>query len=113
MRLLPEPREIMPGEESFYLDYRGRIVLGDMCGENGLLYAGMIKEFAKEYAGLELAIARAVEHTGDIVLNVQSGMKKQQYILEISTKGIRIDGSSAELLLNGVQTLCLIISVLF
>lgn len=103
MILIPEPQEIIYGEDCFECALGTYIV----C-EEGVEYlpARQLQDCIRQWAGLELTAVKGRARRGDIVLALAEDLKEQEYRLEIGAEGIRLQGGDGAGLLYGVQTLC-------
>ena len=103
MILIPKPQEITYGAGSFECTFGTYIV----CGAGAEPFpARRLKECILQWAGLGLPVVKGQARPGDIGLELESGLREQEYRLEVRPEGIRVLGGDGAGLLYGVQTLC-------
>ncbi|MGT2950203.1 hypothetical protein BU202_02360 [Streptococcus cuniculi] len=110
MNILPFPQHIDVQEEKYYvLSYMDRIVIDPAFEHSVYACVRFLHADIEQYLGFDLQVTRSSDHAA-IRLVKDESLPKQHYRLSISEKGIRIDGSSKEGLLYGIQTLRQIIA---
>lgn len=109
MYLLPKPKQIENKEGSFYLGYQSRIVIAPQIRENGRVYASVLQDCARTFAGLSLNAVVGEPGEGDIFLTLNRELSPQEYCLEIKEEQIIISGGDGAGIFYGTQTLCQII----
>ena len=92
MYLLPKPKQIENKEGSFYLGYQSRIVIAPQIRENGRVYASVLQDCARTFAGLSLNAVAGAPGEGDIFLTLNRELSPQEYCLEIKEEQIIISG---------------------
>lgn len=110
MYLLPRPRTITEKQGSYEINYQSRIVLGETIRENGITYAGILKDGILNGTGVNLSYIRGKAVDGDICLNISEELEPQAYRLLVKEDGISITGGDGAGVLYGVQTLCQLFS---
>ncbi len=105
MILLPVPKKQQQKEGNFRIGLSTMIVMGSSCPEGTELYAKLLKEEIAASAGFQVSITKGKARSGDIVLEVNSALKEQQYILTAEKDAVSIRGGSLNSLGWGVQTL--------
>lgn len=103
MILIPKPQEISYGEGIFMCTF-GTYIVCEKGAE--LLPAKLLKDCLGQWAGLQLTVVKGKARRGDIALELDNGLKAQEYRLSAGPDGIRIQGGDGAGLLYGVQTLC-------
>lgn len=106
MYLIPQPKKIETGPGTFCLGYQSRIVLAPEIRENGMVYAGILKEGLKTSAGIVPAVTAGVPEDGDIFLALSDSLSTQEYTLTVTERGITALGGDGAGVLYAVQTLC-------
>ena len=105
MILLPVPKKQQQKEGNFRIGLSTMIVMVYSCPEGTELYAKLLKEEIAASAGFEVSITKGKARRGDIVLEVNSALKEQQYTLVVERDAVSIQGGSLNSLGWGVQTL--------
>lgn len=109
MYLIPKPKKIEEKKGKFFIDYKTRIVIDTKVGENGVVYASILKDCIEKWTGFTPVIIKGRPEAGDVFLTVAEGLEEQEYQLTIEEKHIIAKGSSGAGVLYAVQTLCQII----
>lgn len=113
VNVLPQPKSMIWGEESFILNYQARIVL-ETEERQAFLYAKILQREVEQATGMKLAVISGKARDYDICLRIQAGcmgeetcsLKKEQgYHLSVSKKQALVKAETKEGLLYGVQTL--------
>lgn len=110
MYLLPKPRKVEKGGGSYAIGWKTAIVIDEALPENGYVYAGLLQECIRKYAGIECAVMRGKNREGDIFLTMTASCGAQEYQMHIAQDGLVIAGGDGAAVLYGVQTLCQIIT---
>lgn len=78
MYLLPRPRTITEKQGSYEINYQSRIVLGETIRENGITYAGILKDGILNGTGVNLSYIRGKAVDGDICLNISEELSRRR-----------------------------------
>lgn len=113
MYLLPQPHSIQPGEGTFTVTCRCRIIVSLSGGRDTLHHAVLLQNELEKSLGYRLALTRGASAEGSIVLDRTAAVDAQDalwakeggYRLQIGKEGILIQAVSDEGILYGVQTL--------
>lgn len=105
MILLPAPKQIAEQEGSLKLNLGTMIVIDGSCPAGTIVYAGMLKDEIREWAGLDLGIIRGASREGDILLKVDASLADQAYRLEITEHGAVLSGGTNTAVGYAVATL--------
>ncbi|NBJ92696.1 glycoside hydrolase family 20 zincin-like fold domain-containing protein [Parablautia muri] len=105
MYLIPEPQEIRFGEGTYTLTFDKKIVLNSACSLNAFTYGELLQKELKACTGYGLNLTKGASKKGAVWLTINPLMEEEEYGLEISEDGARIEGSGDKGLLYGVQTL--------
>lgn len=93
MIIIPTPKRIEEKKGTYYLPYSGQIVV-NLSGEKiAKSSANKIKDALSDFAGLSYCINRG-SMKGEILINVNEKLPKENYSLEISNDGVVITGGS-------------------
>lgn len=105
MLFLPMPHAVRMGEGVFALRHDTRITLAD-TEPSALLYAQMLRDDIRAFAGLDLPLSRGVPQKGEVVLRMDGALAADVYTLTVTPEGVTVRGGSDESVLHGVTTLC-------
>lgn len=105
MIVLPVPQKMEEGNAQLMLQGDSMIVLDPSCPQGALLYARLLQDELRTWAGLTTGISRGASRKGDILLKVDGTLGDQQYTLEIREDGARLRGGSLTAMGWAVQTL--------
>ncbi len=105
MYLLPEPQEVVFGEGIYTITFDPKIVLDDTCSPDAFAYGKLLQEEFLVSAGYGPALTRGMSKKAAIRLGIASSLKEDEYRLEVSGEGVRIEGGGDAGLMYGVQTL--------
>lgn len=105
MILLPVPKHVTIKESSLPLSLGTMIVMDSSCPEGTMVYARMLKEEIREWAGMDPAILRGTSQKGDILLKTDTSLGDQAYTLEIREDGVILCGGSRAAIGYAVATL--------
>ena len=105
MIVLPVPQKMEEGNAQLMLQGDSMIVLDPSCPQGALLYARLLQDELRTWAGLTTGISRGASRKGDILLKVDGALGDQQYTLEIREDGARLRGGSLTAMGWAVQTL--------
>lgn len=105
MILLPLPKSITEQEGSMPLHLGTMIVLDGSCPEGVLVYARMLQEEIRTWAGLKLDITRGAAQKGDILLKTDAALPEQSYRFRITEEGAVLCGGSTAAAGYAVATL--------
>ena len=105
MIVLPVPQKMEEGNAQLMLQGNSMIVLDPSCPQGALLYARLLQDELRTWAGLTTGISRGASRKGDILLKVDGTLGDQQYTLEIREDGARLRGGSLTAMGWAVQTL--------
>lgn len=100
--ILPQPRECVCKENEFELRYDQYLVLG--AGTAGLSLESLRQDMQK-YLGFALPLRRGSSRPGDVVFARAEGLGEQEYVLDISEKGILAQAGGEAGLRYAMQTL--------
>lgn len=104
MDFLPVPQKLTYGEGVFPLRFYTRIVLTNTA-PTALLYAQMLQNDLRKYAGLETDITCGKPFDFDIALSIDTQLPENTYRISISPEAALVRAGGDEALLNAVQTL--------
>ncbi len=110
MYLLPKPKKIEKRQDSYEISWNTVITIDGALSENGCVYAGILQERIRRYAGIECAVVRGEKRKRDIFLTLTPACGAQEYQIHIDRDGIVIAGGDGAAVLYGVQTLCQILA---
>ncbi|WP_429150445.1 glycoside hydrolase family 20 zincin-like fold domain-containing protein [Anaerotaenia torta] len=110
MYILPKPQSIEEKTGYFIISYQCRILIDPSCDREVFSHAVILQKEIKDRLGYALGVTRGKTENGGIFLNLDSGMKQEEYTLSVAEDGIRISGGSAAGILYGIQTLRQIIA---
>ncbi len=105
MILLPAPKQITELKGSLKLNLGSMIAIDASCPEGTIVYARMLKEELRKWAGLDLDIVRGAARQGDILLTVDQALDEQAYRVEITENGAVLCGGSKAAAGYAVSTL--------
>ena len=105
MIVLPVPQKMEEGNAQLMLQGDSMIVLDPSCPQGALLYARLLQDELRTWAGLTTGISRGASRKGDILLKVDGTLGDQQYTLEIREDGARLRGGNLTAMGWVVQTL--------
>lgn len=105
MILLPRPKKVEEKQGFYELGFQRMIVIDKMIQENGMTYAGILRDSLQKSTGIECAVSRGKRKTGDIYLTFDKTLQEQEYRLQITEEGITIAGGDGTAVFYGVQTL--------
>ncbi len=105
MVLLPVPKKMEEKDGCYMLQLHNMIVIDASCEQGAVIYARMLKEEIRTWAGIELAIGRGTGQTGDILLKTDPTLGRQQYTLAIHADGAVLCAGSLDALGWAVQTM--------
>ena len=105
MVLLPVPKKMEEKDGCYMLQLPNMIVLDASCEQGAVIYARMLKEEIRTWAGIELAVGRGTGQTGDILLKTDPTLGRQQYTLAIHADGAVLCAGSLDALGWAVQTM--------
>ena len=100
MIVLPVPQKMEEGNAQLMLQGDSMIVLDPSCPQGALLYARLLQDELRTWAGLTTGISRGAARKGDILLKVDGTLGDQQYTLEIREDGARLRGDRKSTRLN-------------
>ncbi len=106
MYLIPQPKKIETEAGTFCLGYRSRIVISPEILENGMIYAGILKECIGKSAGITPAVTAGVPEDGDLFLTLSEALSPQEYTITVDENRITASGGDGAGVLYAVQTLC-------
>lgn len=105
MEFLPRPKRAVRRPGTFALTPHTRVVLGPGTPPGSLLYARMLQNALRDYAGLTPALYRGAAAPGDIALTIDPARPASRYVLVVEPGGITLAAGDEEALCNGVQTI--------
>ncbi len=105
MILLPTPKQVVTKEGTLKLNLGTMIAIDGSCPAGTMVYARMLKEEIREWAGLNLAIVRGAARKGDILLKTDAALAEQAYRMEITETGAVLCGGSNAAVGYAVATL--------
>lgn len=105
MVLLPVPKKMEEKDGCYMLQLHNMIVIDASCEQGAVIYARMLKEEIRTWAGIELAVGRGTGQTGDILLKTDPTLGRQQYTLAIRADGAVLCAGSLDALGWAVQTM--------
>lgn len=105
MVLLPVPKKMEEKDGCYMLQLHNMIVIDASCEQGAVIYARMLKEEIRTWAGIELAVGRGTGQTGDILLKTDPTLGRQQYTLAIHADGAVLCAGSLDALGWAVQTM--------
>lgn len=105
MEFLPQPKRVDHRDGGFTLTPHTRVVLCPGTAPEALLYAQMLQNALRDYAGLTPALGRGAAAAGDIALTIDPEQKPAHYTLTVAPEGVTLAAGDDEALCNGVQTL--------
>lgn len=109
MYLIPKPKRVEEKEGNFWFSYKTSIILDHGVGQNGLVYAKILKNDIEKWTGFSPVIVKGIFGPGDILLKQDGQLGEQEYSIDIEENGITVIGGDGAGVLYGVQTLCQII----
>lgn len=110
MYLLPKPKSVVYRQGFYEINWNTAVVIDEKMQGNGSVYAAILQESIREYAGIECAVVKGKKRVGDIFLTVIPECQAQEYRIQIGEDGLTIAGGDGAAVLYGVQTLCQIIT---
>lgn len=110
MYLLPKPKSVVYRQGFYEINWSTVVVIDEKMQGNGSVYAAILQESIREYAGIEYAVIKGKKRAGDIFLTVIPECQAQEYQIQIGEDGLTIAGGDGAAVLYGVQTLCQIIA---
>lgn len=105
MILLPVPQKMEEGNAQLMLQRDSMIVIDVSCPQGAFLYARLLQDEIRTWAGLTVSIGRGTFREGDILLKVDDTLGDQHYTLEIKEEGAYLCGGSLSAMGWAVQTL--------
>ena len=105
MKFLPQPKRVDHRDGGFALTPHTRVVLCPGTAPEALLYARMLQNALRDYAGLTPALGRGTAAAGEIALTIDPQQKPAHYTLTVAPEGVTLAAGDDEALCNGVQTL--------
>lgn len=110
MYLLPKPKSVVYKQGYYEISWNTVITIDETMQENGSVYAAILQESIRKYAGIECAVIRGKKRAGDIFLTAMPQYKAQEYRIQVEEGGLTIAGGDGAAVLYGVQTLCQVIA---
>lgn len=105
MIILPIPKRMMEGNEQLMLQRGSMIVMDASCPHEALVYAHLLQEEIRTWAGMTVSIGRGTFRKGDILLKVDDALGEQHYTLDVKGDGAFLCGGSLEAMGWAVQTM--------
>ncbi len=105
MILLPQPKKMTTNEGSLMLNLGTMIVIDTTCPAGAQVYARMLKEEIRQWAGIDPAIVRGDARKGDILMKLDAELADQAYRAEITADGVWLCGGSVTAVGYAVATL--------
>lgn len=105
MIVLPIPKKMEEGNAQLMLQKDSMIVLDASCPQEALVYARLLQEEIKLWAGLPVSIGRGTLRKDDVLLKIDETLGDQHYTLEIGEEGAFMCGGSLNALGWAVQTM--------
>lgn len=105
MVILPIPKKMEERNGQQLLEKENMIVMDASCPQGADVYARLLQEEIRTWAGMSLGRGRGTFRRGDILLKVNEALGGQRYTLETGEEGAVLCGGSLEALGYAVQTL--------
>jgi hypothetical protein len=105
MKFLPQPKRAEARDGQFVITPHTSIVLCPSTAPGALLYAQMLRDAVRDYAGISPALNRGEAAKGDIRLCINAELPASHYTLTVAPEGVTVEAGDDEALCNGVQTL--------